>query len=816
MARDVRVGDYLDDKLQTPADFDLLRELLDSVSAQRKLLEDQIHVAQKDLESAKRAASEHDSSLRARVDRFERAQADIDRRLLIATNSDTSDAAVKRFESSMDKMRRLEIANGYVEMLREVDRLSNEGVARLGTHDAEAIDAYRHLHSLSVSLQPLQDAAEGAAPHLLDSVAQKTKALHDRIQKSFIGELETLLKKISWPSPDATVPPTMVGSFRATIGKLLELQKPELEAREEAREEAGNSPATAPLVLLPLQAMVHPLELAFRYHFETDRPTNRLDRPEYFLFHVTDKLLGQYNDFMDDNLQPVLLEKFRGTSIARNPAYIDATSAFVTALLPMVRAKIFTTLPKVSGRPQLLSHLIHEVMKFDTTLRDEWRYEAGAEGECWRGLAWEVLSANDWFEQWLKVEKDFALARYQEIVDAPDSFDLDYDGVDAKSTKPTKAAIRVNDLLEATTGSCSGHYRTLTSFSQKLRFLIDIQISIFDLFHERLADGLAAYLSRTSTIGRTSREEQITLQGVAGLESLCRIYGSAEYLERAMRDWSDDVFFLSLWSELQHRAATRGQNISGSMNLAQVAARTSRAVSTPPDELDDPTATGALFDETAASYTRLRERTEAVIADLLINNVRNSLSAYSRINPWSSLAPSTSVPVPAARSPDSLPSLPPTPELDNLLTTLSTHFEYLAKALGAAPLHRVARKTAHAIDNQLFEHVLLRREFSAAGAGQFGADVQAVRGCLVKLVSVAVGEGLRRVVEGAWLVGLEGGRGEEGDDGGDGGKVTLWGVEKRIFGDGEEARVCLGELGLVRVGVTEARKVLARRVELSG
>lgn len=32
------------------------------------------------------------------------------------------------------------------------------------------------------------------------------------------------------------------------------------------------------LALLPLEVMVHPLELRFRYHFLGDKPTNRLDK----------------------------------------------------------------------------------------------------------------------------------------------------------------------------------------------------------------------------------------------------------------------------------------------------------------------------------------------------------------------------------------------------------------------------------------------------------------------------------------------------------------------------------------------------------
>ena len=45
------------------------------------------------------------------------------------------------------------------------------------------------------------------------------------------------------------------------------------------------------------------------------------------------------------------------------------------------------------------------------------------------------------------------MSRYQNILDAKDSGELDYDSVDPGNTKPTKAAIRVNDLLETITGT---------------------------------------------------------------------------------------------------------------------------------------------------------------------------------------------------------------------------------------------------------------------------------------------------------------------------------------------------------------------------
>lgn len=36
-------------------------------------------------------------------------------------------------------------------------------------------------------------------------------------------------------------------------------------------------------------------------------------------------------------------------------------------------------------------------------------------------------------------------------------------------------------------------------------------------------------------------DDQANVQGIEGLERLCRVYGSAEYMEKKMRDWSDDV-----------------------------------------------------------------------------------------------------------------------------------------------------------------------------------------------------------------------------------------------------------------------------------
>lgn len=323
----------------------------------------------------------------------------------------------------------------------------------------------------------------------------------------------------------------------------------------------------------------------------------------------------------------------------------------------------------------------------------------------------------------------------------------------------------------------------------------------------------------TSSVGRAvqgiSREEQASLQGVAGLDRLCRVFGSADYLERAMRDWSDDVFFLELWDELQDRARRRrSTNLAGPLSVAAVAERTSSSVGSEDD-------TGALFDETASAYSRLRIRSEGIIADQLAYNIRESLRAYRNINPWTTLSSSTG----SSSHPQQPHPSTVTAELEPTLTYLTSSLSFLSHALARPPLRRIARIACGALQQGLWDGILVRHSFSTAGAGQLVVDVRA----LGEVVDRWVGEGcaasaLRKIREGVTLLsipvrGARGAGGEGGDDDDDDGEresgtLGLWEVEKRVFADNEQARAVLEELGLESLTEGEARSVLERRVEL--
>lgn len=82
--------------------------------------------AKSTLNNAAEASKKHSSELLEKTQAFKKQQVDIGRRLMIVTRSETSVDAVKKFESSMENLRRLDIAHGYIQILTRVEQLRFE------------------------------------------------------------------------------------------------------------------------------------------------------------------------------------------------------------------------------------------------------------------------------------------------------------------------------------------------------------------------------------------------------------------------------------------------------------------------------------------------------------------------------------------------------------------------------------------------------------------------------------------------------------------------------------------------------------------
>lgn len=129
-------------------------------------------------------------------------------------------------------------------------------------------------------------------------------------------------------------------------------------------------------------------------------------------------------------------------------------------------------------------------------------------------------------------------------------------------TRPTYGATRVADLIDTVTKS----YDKLRKFSHKMRFLIEIQAEILDQYQGRLSESLDAYQTITNPVARTlhgvSKEQQAELEGIRGIESLCKVYGSAEYIINVLHEWSDSEVSIFLTG---YRSPTNLNDCSSSL-----------------------------------------------------------------------------------------------------------------------------------------------------------------------------------------------------------------------------------------------------------
>ncbi|RMZ81835.1 hypothetical protein DV738_g2138, partial [Chaetothyriales sp. CBS 135597] len=793
-----RLDDYLDDQIQTAADLDRVGGLLARVQEQHDVLKKQLQEAQSALGETESKAEAQSEALRLRVDRFQEQQREIDGRIRDMTGSTSNDDAVRDFESRMVKVRRLEIATSYLQLLQEVDGLSAEASSAIATTPGDAVARYVRLESLTRGLKQAQPAAEGAAPHLIDHVEQTTLRLKEGITAALTRAFQATLAKINWPKKEPNLLGTALSAWSDQASLLLQLGEQDLIVahhtltQQETTAARDDSHIRPTRVLLPLEMMAQPLAQRFRYHFFGDKPTNRLDKPEYFLSHILD-LVDRHSNFVAGALQPLLDARCRAVN-ELELIYSDAVSEWITALLPLALTKSLSILPQLSSHPQLLSHFIHEVMLFDHTLRETWAYTPSPDPASpeWKGLSGDILTTHGFFDTWMLVEKEFALARYRTIRDDPESAEIDYDGVEPNESKPTHGAIRINNLLETITD----RYRGLSSFSQKMKFLIGVQLSIFDDYHQYLHGALQAYLASSHTAGRLlqgqSKSEAV---GEKGLASLCKIYGSAEFLERKMEDWGDDIFFLELWEELQDRARANSNNsrtVGQDLTVDAVAAKTSSTIRQSGGNEGqqvtgiaqgsvDNDGDGALFDETATSYRRLKESAEAEVLRLLDINVRDAAQPFASVDTWASLSPHphSSTDTATDPDPDDVSALAPSSAIDPLLQTISSLLGFLRRALAPSALRKASKHFCATLQHEILNAVILRHSFSAAGVAQLKRDVLAL--------STAID------AEKQWV---------------------LWEVEKGLFRSNEAARQTLADMGLDLLGENEARNVLKRRVEI--
>jgi RAD50-interacting protein 1 len=618
---DIRVEDFLDDKLQSTTDFEELDNLLSNIETQRAQLQSQLDSAAAELETARQTSAERQTSLDRQIADFKKLQQSIDVRMRIIASSDAPDEAIRRLEQPMKQLHKVDLAIKYLELLQDVEQLTKETRACLPGDPRAALEPYTQLRELSGKLKELQGPADEAASHLVAYVADTAEALWAEMKRTMWKEMDALLTARKWRNePDAMEEADE--EWLTCFEKLIDLQVPEVIYSEQV------------VTLLPMDVMAHVFVKEFNFHFMGKIQTSSLQSLGTHCFPWFLSLIENWEDFFRDNFGYVLASRFQSTMAKHGTVYLDPTCALVTSMLPVMREKIQSIEAEALLNPSTLSSVVSQLLAFDDEIRNRFGYDGGDPEKGWAGLASEFLHRN--FDAWLRAEKDFALERFRGILATPDARNIDYDYAVQGKNKPTFGAVRVMDLLHSVTVQ----YQRVRRFSHKLRFLIEIQLAILDDYHDRLRGSLEAYYSMTSTVGRTlhgaTREQLAALEGTGALETLCKVFGSADHVVATLRDWGNEEFFVTLWEQLNSRSKKHEDpdNFAGEMSFAEVKDRTSTSVGSDEDG-------GILFDETIAAYSQRRKAAQDFLAGALVDSHQKVFRPYLTRVQWQTVNEAT-------------------------------------------------------------------------------------------------------------------------------------------------------------------------------
>lgn len=630
-------------------------------------------------------------------------------------NSEAKPTLLEDIETMHRILKGLESVRAYVAVIERTLTLSEGALTQLrGTPSPLSKSSTSEYDRLSAFVSDVAQTCDGVQDigsveqslHLVAFVRRIRDKTWSDIKEIFSAKLNSALENLQWPTavdyPAASVHDRK--SFESAFKDLILLQE-----IGENTEGLKNRLEIGSRGLYPLETLAHAISLRFKYHFETERETNRLDKPEWYLSHIMN-VAHDHRPFIDNIIQRLLL----GTKYQR----VNAWQNYVTLLIPILERKLRRTVPTLLSRPALLAHTVYQALIFDSNMRElGYEFVVGADAskaEEKGGISSVILCQKEWFDAWLEGEKKFAEDQYHEIISSSDAWTIvDDDSNDsdefkhsrsAAELKATNSARRIKALVEQVTD----RYSPLPSFAHRTRFLIHVQLPIVEQYYSRVSSSLDAFETLSSALVRavpgalgvegTKTDSRKLTAGVEGSQRLCKALLSARYVESSMQRWGEEEFFLELWTEINHRAALRTR--------AEMHPSLPHSADHQSNKNDAPECT--IFEELVIQYTKLASRAE----DMLVSQVCGETEAALKPHFVAITSPRDESDVQNADDGIAVP-----PSLLPSIALLSAHLTFLRNTLPTATTTQVYRRIA----THISEHILQREVLFRPGLtrGQF-------------------------------------------------------------------------------------------------
>lgn len=517
-----------------------------------------------------------------------------------------------------DALGQLYIARTCTQLLAEAD--DAEAAAHASPDDAGVqMASLQRLASFVTQVPRSENAAAsvGVSQRATTELTRRRDALYTRLTERYHAALRDALRDAHWPppaleNPDAEpeardAPFRLVGHapLEDAWTDVCELQLtaatlglcaapsclrtlPLVSAAETTQGERVPPGSDAYVPLTAAAILFQPILLRFRYHFDGERATNRLDKPEWFLRHMlalvqrNAGLFAPAPDVWSAGGDVCALTRRRrpaapGQPLRERHVAVDTASELLHNILAPLRRKIHASMPLLAAQPALLAHNLFQYLSFDTDLRDVYPLaRTAADGQGAVHLANDVLGNDTYFQQWLDGERVFAQRRFEAVLESPAGWalvqadtltDLDDPSLEAVSTQDaapdaatnaqttTRSACTLMHILAGVTE----RYQPLHSLGQRCAFILRVQRPLLTQLAVRLVRHLDAFENLSGAFSRAIPGEISALstapgndavRGTRGITRVAKALLSAEYVRQQLEEWSDSSFFLSMHEEL--------------------------------------------------------------------------------------------------------------------------------------------------------------------------------------------------------------------------------------------------------------------------
>jgi len=348
--------------------------------------------------------------------------------------------------------------------------------------------------------------------------------------------------------------------------------------------------------LWAIDMILEPLIRGFKYHFQTARVTNIIEKPEWPI-HYIKKLIRQYSPFLS------ILQR----SLERNNIFfVDVHQWFISGLVDTLKYKFRIDIRVFLEKPDIYKgyfyHTMEQIVDFQRFLSEEYSYPNPIEYGTLKGsninstsssnvnnndnltsitsilnnktppVPFSIFQEKEIFDRWLQLEVNSCDEYFDTLLKNTDRFKPYYRDVfpDIDQLKPTNSSYELINLLNQVTE----RYSLLTDTAPQFEFFIKIQMDLLI----RYKGELSILIDFSDHHFSWSSHKQIDHIDEDQLYEYCNIFNSINYIIKILKDWDDELIFIEIYDYMNqrdkdiHYLLSNSSTIKGDENYSAFAA----------------------------------------------------------------------------------------------------------------------------------------------------------------------------------------------------------------------------------------------------